>query len=173
MFLAESGYRPTGLEIAPASVRLAIDRAARWQVEADFEVGDMDAFDLERTFDAVLVFDALHHSARQADAIACIARHLRPGGWVLSGEPSWLHKISPSARRTSRELGWIGRGVTARSVRRDCRAAGLTEFRRFFEGTGRYESRGHGFLWQLLRLTAANAAVAPQSSIWLAARRPA
>jgi SAM-dependent methyltransferase len=173
VFLAESGYRPTGLDIAPASAKLGRDRAARWQVGADFQVGDMDAFDLGRTFDAVLLFDALHHSARQADVIACVARHLRPGGWALFGEPSWLHAISPSAKRVNRQLGWIERGVTARSVRRDCRAAGLTEFRRFFEGTGPYESRGRGFLWQLVRLVAANVAVAPRSSVWLAARRTA
>lgn len=172
LFLAEAGYRPTGFDIAPANIQLGVERAVRWGVDARFEVADMDAFDLGRTFDAVLVFDALHHSARQSDVIACIARHLAPGGWVLFGEPSWLHSISPSARRTHRELGWIERGVTARSLRRDCAAQGLTETRRFFEGTAPYSSRGKGFAQQLVRLVGANIAVAPQSSIWLAARRP-
>src|SRR5438046_1681826 len=30
MFLAESGYRPTGLDIAPARIEMAAARAARW-----------------------------------------------------------------------------------------------------------------------------------------------
>src|SRR5436305_9433271 len=64
-FLAESGYHPTGLDLAPARIEMAVGRSARWSVDATFEVGDMEAFDLGRTFDAVLVYDALHHSARQ------------------------------------------------------------------------------------------------------------
>jgi len=65
----------------------------------------MDTLDLGQTFDAVLVFDASHHSARQREVVRRIGKHLKPGGWVLFGEPSWLHAISPHARRTSKELG--------------------------------------------------------------------
>jgi hypothetical protein len=119
-----------------------------------------------------LVYDALHHSARQRAVAANVARHLCPGGWALFGEPSWLHAVSPAARRTTRDLGWIERGIRIRSLRRDCVACGLGEFRRFFEPTGPYERRVRGFGWQGLRLVAADVAVAPQASVWLAAKRP-
>jgi SAM-dependent methyltransferase len=171
LFLAESGYRPTGVDLAPARIRMGRDRAARWASPAQFQAGDMETLDLGREFDAVLVYDALHHSARQRTVVARVARHLRPDGWVLFGEPSWLHTISPGARRTSRELGWIERGIDVRHLRRDCAAAGLDGFRRFFEPTAPYESRLRGFAWQALRLAAGNVAMAPHTSIWLAARR--
>jgi hypothetical protein len=58
-------------------------------------------------------------------------------------------------------------------LKRDCRAAGLGSFRRFFEGTRPYEGRIIPFGWELIRLVAANAWVAPQAAVWLAAQRPA
>ena len=173
LFLAESGFRATGVDLAPARIEMGLRRDRRWGSGARFAVGDMDALDLGATFDAVLVYDALHHSAHQRQVIAGVASHLRPGGWVLFGEPSWLHAVSPGARRTSRELGWIERGITVRSLRRDCAAAGLGEIRRFWEPTQPYASRLRGLGWQAVRLLAANLAVAPHASVWLAARRPA
>lgn len=173
LFLVESGYRPTGIDLAPAHVEIATTRAQRWGIEAEFHTGDMDELDLPERFDAIVVFDSLHHSRRQDVVVGNIARHLRPGGWVLFGEPSWLHWISPSARAVGRERGWTERGVGVRRLKRDCRAAGLDHFRRFYEGTEPYESRLGGFAWQLARLVAANVWVAPQTSIWLAAQRPA
>jgi 2-polyprenyl-3-methyl-5-hydroxy-6-metoxy-1,4-benzoquinol methylase len=172
VFLAESGYRPTGVDLAPARIKMAVGRAARWGVAADFEVGDMETLALGREFDVVLVYDALHHCERQAAVIATVARHLRRGGWVLFGEPSLLHAISPDARRVTRELGWVERGIGVRRLRRDCAAAGLGQFRRFFEPTRPYERRVRGFAWQALRLAAADTFIAPQASVWLAARRP-
>ena len=59
-----------------------------------------------------------------------------------------------------------------RELKRDLAAAGLVEPRRFFQGTRPYEGRGRAFSWQLVRLVAANAWVAPQAQVWLAARQP-
>jgi 2-polyprenyl-3-methyl-5-hydroxy-6-metoxy-1,4-benzoquinol methylase len=172
LFLAESGYRVTGIDLVPANVELSAARARRWGVEIDFQVADMDELSLPGGYDAALVYDALHHSTRPYAVVPQIASHLAPGGWALFGEPSWLHDISPGARRTTRERGWHERGIQMRSLKRACREAGLGDFRRFFQGTHPYKSRGRGFAWQLVRLVAANVAVAPQSLIWLAARRP-
>ena len=172
LFLAEGGRSVCAVDLVPANVELIRQRSARWGVALDARVADMDTLDLGETFDLVLVFDALHHSARQADVVGGIARHLRPGGWVLFGEPSWLHDVSPHARAVQRELGWKERGVRVRALRRDLARAGLVEPRRLFQGTRPYEGRGRGFLWQLVRLVGANVAVAPQAQVWLAARKP-
>ena len=158
---------------APAPVFSPRALAARWRCDAlRFAQADMDAFALDELFDLVLVFEALHHSARQRQVVRNIARHLAPGGWVLFGEPSLLHAVSPGARRVHRETGWIERGISVRRLRRDCAAAGLGELRRFHEGTAPYDTRVRGFGWQLARLVAANVAFAPQASVWLAARKP-
>ncbi len=171
MFLAESGYRVTAVDLVPANVELTRARADRWGLKVDARVADMDELELGASFDLVLVYDALHHSSRQRDVVRGVAAHLRPGGWAFFGEPSWLHDLSPRARGDARRRGWRERGVRLRALKRDCRAAGLGEFRRFFQGTEPYERRGREFGWQLLRLATANIAVAPGAQVWLAARR--
>jgi 2-polyprenyl-3-methyl-5-hydroxy-6-metoxy-1,4-benzoquinol methylase len=171
VFLAETGFRPTGVDIAPASVEVGRRRAERCGVSAHFAVADMDTLDTGETYDAVLVFDALHHSARQREVVGRIASHLKPGGWVLFGEPSWLHSISLSARRTSKDAGWIERGISVRKLKADCQLAGLGEFRRFYEGTSPFSPGPRRFLWELGRLAGAQVNVSPQTSVWLAARR--
>lgn len=149
VFLAETGFDATGIDIAPANVEVARRRAERYGAGARFEVADMDNLELGRTFDAALVFDALHHSLRQAEVVERIASHVKPGGWVLFGEPTWLHTFSPHARRVSRGSGWVERGVVLRHLKRDCRRAGLAEFRRFHEGTSPFARGLRGFLWEL------------------------
>jgi 2-polyprenyl-3-methyl-5-hydroxy-6-metoxy-1,4-benzoquinol methylase len=170
LFLAEAGYRVVGYDLVPANVELARERAARWGSSATFEVADMEALPAGEPADAALLFDALHHSADQAAVLRAVAARLRPGGWLLLGEPTWLHRVSPGARAARRELGWLERGLTLRGLRADLRAAGFGEVRRFFQPTRPYAGRGGGFAWQLTRLVAANFLVAPQAHLWLAAR---
>jgi SAM-dependent methyltransferase len=172
LFLSEAGYRVVGYDLVPANVELARSRAARWGSSATFAVADMEALPAGEPADAALLFDALHHSGDQRAVLGAIARRLRPGGWLLLGEPTWLHRVSPGARAARRELGWLERGLTLRGLRADLRAAGFGEVRRFFQPTRPYTGRGRGFAWQLTRLVAANFLVAPQAHLWLAARLP-
>jgi SAM-dependent methyltransferase len=175
LFLAEAGFEPLGIDLVPGNVALARERAARWSSRARFAEADMDvlaATQLDGSpFDAALLFDALHHSTRQADVLRGIAGHLRPGGWLLLGEPTWLHSLSPRARADTRARGWKERGLHLRGLRRDLRAAGFGETRRFFQPTRPYASRTRGFAWQLTRLVGANVLVAPGGHFWIAARR--
>jgi 2-polyprenyl-3-methyl-5-hydroxy-6-metoxy-1,4-benzoquinol methylase len=170
LFLAEAGYRVTGYDLVPANVELARRRAERWGSAARFEIADMEDLPAGDPVDAVLLFDALHHSRRQLEALRSASSRLRPGGWLLLGEPTWLHRFSPDARATRRDLGWMERGLALRALRRDLREAGFAEIRRFFQPTSAYERRARGFLWQLARLVGGNFWVAPQMHIWLAAR---
>lgn len=172
LFLAEAGFDALGYDLAPANVELARERAARWGSAARFEVADMDALPDGPPADVALLFDALHHTAAQQAALRSVFARLRPGGWLLLGEPTWLHRLSPEARRVRRERGWLERGLTLRGLRRDLRAAGFGATRRFFQPTRPYEGRVRGFTWQLARLVAADLAWAPQAHLWLAAERP-
>jgi SAM-dependent methyltransferase len=171
LFLAEAGYRVTGYDLVPANIELARRRADRWGSSARFEIADMEDLPAGEPVDAVLLFDALHHSGRQREALRSASSRLAPGGWLFLGEPTWLHRFSPDARVTRRDLGWMERGLGLRELRRDLRDAGFTEVRRFFQPTSAYEGRARGFLWQLVRLVGGNFWVAPQMHIWLAARR--
>lgn len=171
IFLAESGFRPVGVDIAPAHIELAKQRAARYGSTAEFMVQDMDAMTLDRSFDGALVFDALHHSLRPDQVVEGVAAHLRPHGWVLFAEPSWLHELSPGARRVSKQMGWVEKGVRAGSLKQHCSAAGLGNFRRFYEGTAPHTGRARDLVWQIVRLLGARVSTAPQMSVWLAAQK--
>src|SRR5215211_5600703 len=57
-FLAESGYAPTALDIAPGNARTVEARAARCGLEVQTVLADMDGFDLGRHYDAAHGFDA-------------------------------------------------------------------------------------------------------------------
>jgi len=173
VFLAESGFKPTGVDIAPAHVQDATTRAGRYGTAARFEVADMDCFELGKRFDGALVFDALHHSTRPAEVVQRVAEHLNPGAWVLFGEPSWMHQFSPHARKTTRELGWVERGVMVRQLKRDCVAAGLGGFKRYYEGTAPNRGGFRSLLLQTGRLWGARVSTAPQMSVWLAAQQGA
>ncbi|WP_396593713.1 class I SAM-dependent methyltransferase [Brevundimonas sp. R86498] len=86
--LAQRGFRVTGLDIAPAMLAQARTKRARLGTEvADrvkFVKADMTAFDLGRTFDAVIcTFYTLSHlppGPRWARTFGAIRRHLAPGG---------------------------------------------------------------------------------------------
>jgi len=171
LLLAEAGYQPTGVDLAPSNITISELHANRWNSQARFETADMDTLDLGRRFDAVLMFDALHHVEDPGAVVGRVAGHLRPGGWALFGEPSLLHLISPGARAVTREKGWIENGIGVRALRGWCRAAGMPETRRFFEPTRPYHDRTRGFAWELVRLVAANVAFAPSYAVWLAARK--
>jgi 2-polyprenyl-3-methyl-5-hydroxy-6-metoxy-1,4-benzoquinol methylase len=171
LLLAEAGYRPTGVDIAPANVTIARRHAERWQSAAEFTVGDMDSLDLGRSFDAALMFDALHHVDDPEAVVRRVAEHLNPAGWVLFGEPSLLHLLSPGAREVSREKGWIENGIGVRALRRWCKRADMPTTRRFFEPTRPYSDRIRQFGWEAIRLVAADVAFAPTYHVWLAARR--
>jgi 2-polyprenyl-3-methyl-5-hydroxy-6-metoxy-1,4-benzoquinol methylase len=171
LFLAEAGYRVLGYDLVPANIELARRRAATWHSAARFKVADMEELPAGDPADAALLFDALHHSAHQREALRSIAGRLKPEGWLLLGEASFLHRYSGEARAVRRERGWLERGIELRELTSDLREAGFGDLRRFFQPTRPYEGRGRGFAWQLARLVAANYWVAPQAHLWLAARR--
>jgi 2-polyprenyl-3-methyl-5-hydroxy-6-metoxy-1,4-benzoquinol methylase len=172
LFLAEAGIDALGLDLVPANIELARERARRWQSPARFEVADMDALPDGPPVDLVLIFDALHHTREQRATLEGVFARLRPGGWLVLAEPTWLHRLSPEARRVRAQRGWLERGLTLRGLKRDLRASGFGTVRRFFQPTRPYEGRVRGFTWQLTRLVAADLLWAPQAHLWIAAERP-
>lgn len=82
--LARDGADVTGLELSPAMLRGAEERADRANVSPRFVQGDMRDFDLGAPFDLVIApFNALMHlytTSDQAAALKAVRRHLAPGG---------------------------------------------------------------------------------------------
>jgi SAM-dependent methyltransferase len=89
--LAKAGYTVTGLDLSPAMLERAGQKLTGLPPGVAERVtlvhGDMSAFDLGRTFPLILVpFRAFQHLLEpdaQRRALACMRRHLAPGGHLV------------------------------------------------------------------------------------------
>jgi SAM-dependent methyltransferase len=84
VFNLKSYFQVAGLDLSPRMLALA----RQLNPECEFIQGDMHTFDLARTFDVVLMDDAICYMATQADlraALAAAFRHLNPGGIMVVG----------------------------------------------------------------------------------------
>ena len=139
-------------------IDIARQRSEQENAPAEFDVGGMETLDLGRTFDAVLFFDCLHHVPAYEEALRRAWVHLRPGGYVLLFETTWLHRISPHARWVSRTFGVTEQGFTRPQLRRALRRAG-------FRGAG-------GLLKTLARVCCDFALFYPRAKNIVSAHKP-
>jgi SAM-dependent methyltransferase len=138
---ARCGPDVVGYDISPAMVDIAREQAAAEGVgNVSFEVGDMEELDLGRAFDAVVVYDGLHHSPRPELVVRAAARALRPGGRFLLSEPNWAHRFQGNARGASGEYGTTELGYGPFRLKRLLRREGFTNVRRFHNNRKRLYS---------------------------------
>lgn len=80
----------TAADLSPAM----IEQARRLNPDVEFHVGDMRTIRLHRTFDGVLIHDAISHMLTEDDlraALATAGAHLRTGG-ILITSPDWFRE---------------------------------------------------------------------------------
>jgi 2-polyprenyl-3-methyl-5-hydroxy-6-metoxy-1,4-benzoquinol methylase len=142
-FLARCGAEVVGYDISPGMIEIAREQAEREQiVNVRFEVGDMETLELEREFDACLLYDGLHHSERPDLVLRTAHSGLRSGGRVLLAEPNWKHRFG--GRAASEEWGTHELGYSTRQLKRLARAAGFTDLERFHNNRLRLYSNSPG-----------------------------
>ena len=82
--LATEGRRVTGLDLAPAMLDAARQKAADAGIDVELVVGDMRRFAFDRRFGTIFVaFNSLLHLTANdelRDCLACVREHLAPGG---------------------------------------------------------------------------------------------
>jgi SAM-dependent methyltransferase len=82
VFNLKRDFEVTGLDLSPGMLELAREL----NPGCSFERGDMRSFALDRTFDAVLLDDAISYMTTRADLRAAFTsawRHLAPGGVMV------------------------------------------------------------------------------------------
>lgn len=79
--LAGAGYNITGLELDPAFLKLAEERADGKGVAVRWLSADMMQFELAEHFDAVIApYNTLYCARDLGACFRCVAKHLKPGG---------------------------------------------------------------------------------------------
>lgn len=137
-FLALSGYRIVGTTIAPDDIEIGRRRTAAFAARGlpaenlQFRVAPMESVDAAvgagPVFDAVFVFEALHHAFDWRRAIQASARCLRPGGWLLlAKEPNILHTFI--SHRVARLANTHEIGMSRRELVAELRRCGLNDVR--------------------------------------------
>jgi 2-polyprenyl-3-methyl-5-hydroxy-6-metoxy-1,4-benzoquinol methylase len=126
---ARHGVDATGYDISPRMIEIAREQALAENVDARFEVADMERLDPGGRFDACLLYEALHHSPRADLVFRTARRALRPGGRLLLAEPNWKHRFQ--GHEASQRFGTTELGYTPRRLKRLLRQSGFGDVERF------------------------------------------
>lgn len=131
--LALAGFDVVGTTIGPKDVEDAKRRLPALEAKGaagslEFRAAPMETVDEAvrelDPFDAVFVFEALHHAFDWRAAIEASYRCLRPGGWLLlCDEPNWVHLFV--SHRVARLSNTHEIGFTRRALRAQLRKAGF------------------------------------------------
>jgi 2-polyprenyl-3-methyl-5-hydroxy-6-metoxy-1,4-benzoquinol methylase len=135
--LALAGYNVVGTSIADKEIELAQRRVAAIRAkgiasELTFIVSPMESVDqkLGETgkFDAVFVFEALHHAFSWRESFRSTQRCLRPGGWFfIANEPNRFHTLR--SYRVGRLMGTHEIGLSRKEMVMELYACGFKRVR--------------------------------------------
>lgn len=124
-FLAKCGYEVLGLDIAEDLIAFARRRGSSAGRLA-FEVWDYEVpFDFGR-FDAVVIYDALHHAENEAALVANAYLALREGGVLVTMEPGAGHSKSPDTLDAVAKYGTTEKDMPCSYQTELMRAAGFS-----------------------------------------------
>lgn len=170
-FLDRAGYTAMGVDISEKMIEIANERCDRENQSVEFAVGDMEDLDVGRyDFDGAMFFDCLHHCPNFPSALQRAHAHLRPGGYLLLLETTWLHRYSPHARGETEKYGVTELGFSRGQLRRALRQAGFGDIT-FYHDPGPCYRGFFGFLKSWFRLACAFFLVYPQAKNIVLARK--
>jgi SAM-dependent methyltransferase len=127
---ARSGYDVLGVDIAPEMIRIARRRMTE-SLALSFEVRDYDATIAHGAFDAVVLYDALHHAQNEGSVIAHAFRSLKDGGIFISIEPGVGHSTSKETLDIVAKLGTTEKDMPFERQAPLLHAAGFSSVRQF------------------------------------------
>jgi tocopherol O-methyltransferase len=99
----------TGITISPVQVEMAIDAAAREQLDATFLLMDAEAMDFQKQFDLLWSVEAISHFEHLAEFFASAAKLLKPGGTFAITD--WFKKKGLTPAETKQLIDPIQKGM--------------------------------------------------------------
>lgn len=171
IFLAKVGYKTLGIDLCDELMEIANRRASAERVNARFMTGDMQTYEPDQEVDGVVIYNALHHVADPQSVLRLACQNLRPGGRIVLGEPTWLHKYSPHAQDVANSRDILEEGFTRRKLRKMLRSAGFRKIEFYYESGRLYRSSPLNFLKALVRLILLRFAAYPGMKIWISAEK--
>lgn len=129
-FYARCGYEVVGLDISPEMIEIARHRIAPG-LELSFAVSDYEEPASCGLFDAVTVYDALHHAIDESLAIRQAYDALKPGGWFLCLEPGRGHSQTEESVSVMKKYGTTEKDMPYDHVRELLERQGFSNVEQF------------------------------------------
>lgn len=128
--LARCGYTVVGLDIAPDMIALA-NRRLDPALPLSFAACDYEAAIPFGTFDAVTIYDALHHAEHEGRVIHNAGKSLRDGGVFISIEPGRGHSEAAATKDVVDKYGTTEKDMPYSRQRPFLEAAGFGVVRQY------------------------------------------
>lgn len=128
--LARCGYSVVGLDIAPDMIAIA-RRRITGSLDLRFEVCDYEAPSDLGKFDAIVIYDALHHAEDEQGVLANAFRGLKDGGVFISVEPGVGHSTTEATRDVVAKFGTTEKDMPYEHQAELLRAAGFVQIRQY------------------------------------------
>ena len=137
ILLARCGFRVTAVDVNGASLAIGRRNAEAAGISLKFITADIQQFTADQRFDAVIIFDALHHCLRERSVLSRAEWMLRPGGKILLSEQGYPDEdkagllTHDAAIQTMRQFGTLEKGLGTMYLVRallDCGFDAITVF---------------------------------------------
>ena len=145
--LAPNVFRLIGTDVSAEMVAIAKEKAVQANCRnVEFSVASLhDVLWADGTFNVVFAFNVLHLIAQRPDALAKVARHLKPGGLFISKTPC-LSEMNPFIRMVVPVMRAIGKApyveaFSAAELEAEVAGAGFSIVERARHGSGRKDPR--------------------------------
>jgi 2-polyprenyl-3-methyl-5-hydroxy-6-metoxy-1,4-benzoquinol methylase len=131
IMLARCGFRVTGLDMNAASLEIGRRNAEALGIPVKFINADMQRFTVDQLFDAVVIFDSLHHCLREHSVLSGAESALAPGGKILLCEQNYPDEdragilTHEAAIQAMRQHGTLEKGLGTRYLVRGLFECGL------------------------------------------------
>jgi 2-polyprenyl-3-methyl-5-hydroxy-6-metoxy-1,4-benzoquinol methylase len=103
-FLAQCGYEVVGVDISETMIAYACE-ASQGISGLTFLAADYEQRLALGTFDAAVIYDALHHSEDEGAVISNVFHALNPKGVLITAEPGQGHSTQPHSIEAVRRFG--------------------------------------------------------------------
>jgi len=130
IFLGKCGYSVLGLDIAPDMIRIA-NANLPIGIDVTFLCHDYEFPVAQAPFDAVLIYDALHHAYNEGAVISTAHAALCKGGVLLTIEPGFGHSTSADSISVMQRFGTTEKDMEFARQYRIMRAVGFAEVRQY------------------------------------------
>jgi SAM-dependent methyltransferase len=125
-FLAQCGYEVVGVDISETMITYARETSAGIS-GLTFLMADYEQRLALGTFDAAVIYDALHHSEDERAIISNVFHALNPKGVFITAEPGAGHSTQPYSIEATRRFGTTEKDMDYARQRKHMLACGFEQ----------------------------------------------